>query len=166
MQLDFFNKEENLALNNKEENLTSNTTKKPSVYFDAHGAEYLAKSFFSYQKCEVFSAPESNIVDFCIKHNNKYIPIQVKSAICKKDKYEFYTRKVKFFFPKNGRRVRAYTHYLYKDVQLFVLVANDIKKIYVVKNKEQTFLSLKREDFFKFEDNKENFLNQIFSSLE
>jgi hypothetical protein len=161
MQLDFFNKEENTSLN---------TTKKSSHYFDSQGAELLAKSFFSYYKCEIFSAPESNLVDFLIKHNNKYIGIQVKSSSFRKDKnrYKFEIRRKNISFRKNGSTVlSSWKNYPYKDVQIFVLVANDIKKIYVVKNEEQkTCLSLKREDFFRFEDNKENFLNQIFSSLE
>lgn len=153
MQQDFFyNEEENLALN---------TTKKPSNYFDSQAAEFLAKSFFSYQKCEIFSAGEGNHVDFLIKHNNKYIGIQVKSSTFKKDrnKYQFQTC-------RNGRKTCNYSNYPYKDVQIFVLVANDLKKIYLAKNEEQTSLTLKREDFFRFEDNKENFLNQIFNSLE
>jgi hypothetical protein len=160
MQLDFFNKEENLSLN---------TTKKSSNYFDSQGAELLAKSFFSYYKCEIFSAPESNLVDFLIKHNNKYIGIQVKSSSFRKDKnrYKFEIRRKNISFRKNGSTVlSSWKNYPYKDVQIFVLVANDIKKIYVVKNEEQKCLSLKREDFFRFEDNKENFLNQIFKSLE
>jgi hypothetical protein len=160
MQLDFFNKEENTSLN---------TTKKSSHYFDSQGAELLAKSFFSYYKCEIFSAPESNLVDFLIKHNNKYIGIQVKSSSFRKDKnrYKFEIRRKNISFRKNGSTVlSSWKNYPYKDVQIFVLVANDIKKIYVVKNEEQKCLSLKREDFFRFEDNKENFLNQIFKSLE
>ena len=98
-----------------------------------------------------------NLVDFSIKHNDKYIGIQVKSSILRKDinRYKFRTS-----------RSYSYTYYPYKDVQIFALVASDIRRIYLVKNEEQKYLSLRKEDFFRFEDNKENFLNQIFSSLE
>ena len=65
VQNDFFNNEEDLVLD---------LTKKQNNYFSSQGAELLAKSFFSYYKCEVFSAPESNLVDFLIKHkhNSKF----------------------------------------------------------------------------------------------
>tara|TARA_R100000734_G_C3230444_1_gene38656 strand:- start:35 stop:535 length:501 start_codon:yes stop_codon:yes gene_type:complete len=161
VQNDFFNNEEDLVLD---------LTKKQNNYFDSQGAELLAKSFFSYYKCEVFSAPESNLVDFLIKHNDKYIGIQVKSSSYRKKEnvYKFETRRKNISYRTNGSKVLSgWKNYPYKDVQIFVFVANDIRKIYLEINDEsKKTLRLKREDFLKFEENEEYFIKQIMSSLD
>ena len=56
------------------------------TYHDRDGAEFLAKSFFSYFAFDVFSAPESNVIDFAIRKNGKFYTVQVKGSSFRKDK--------------------------------------------------------------------------------
>lgn len=140
------------------------------TYHDRDGAEFLAKSFFSYFAFDVFSAPESNVIDFAIRKNGKFYTVQVKGSSFRKDKevYQYETRRKNISYRSNGDRVLSqWQEYPFEDVQIFAFVANDIKKIVLqINNEDKTTARLIREDFFHFENNQEFLTNQIIKCID
>ena len=161
IQNDFFNNEECYIEDSNDAYYT---------YHDRDGAEFLAKSFFSYFKCDVFSAPESNVIDFAIRKNRKFYTVQVKGSSFRKDKevYQYETKRKNISYKSNGDRVLSqWQEYPFEDVQIFAFVANDIKKIVLqINNEYKTTLRLKREDFLHFENNQEFLTNQIIKCID
>jgi len=137
-------------------------------YCISQGAEYLAMSYFSYKGCEIFAAPESNTIDFVAKINDKYIGIQVKSASLRlRDGiYTYETRKRNKHQTKQRTVLGKWNGYSYKDVQIFIFVANDIKKIYLMINDEKAkHIRLSLQDFINFEKNYEYNFDQIIQKV-
>jgi len=161
IQNDFFNNEEFYIEDSNDRYYT---------YHDRDGAEFLAKSFFSYLGFDVFSAPESNVIDFIIRKNKKCFGVQVKGSAFRKDKnvYQYEKRRKNMSYRSNGDRVLSvWQNYPSEDVQIFAFVANDIKKIILqINNGDKHTERLSREDFFNFENNQEYLTNQIIKSLD
>ena len=155
---------------NNEECYLTNTIDKYNNYHDRDGAEFLAKSFFSYFEFDVFSAPESNVIDFLARKNKKCYGVQVKGSSLRKDKkfYQFEKRRRNISYKANEERVLSqWQNYPFEDVQIFAFVANDIKKVFLqINNGDKHTERLASEDFFDFENNQEYLINQIIKSLD
>ena len=161
IQNDFFNNKECYVIESND---------KYNNYHNRDGAEFLAKSFFSYLKYDVFSAPESNVIDFAIRKNKKFYTVQVKGSSFRKDKevYEYEKRRKNISYKSNGDRVLSnWQEYAFEDIQIFAFVANDIQKILLQFNDtKKNTQRLTRQDFIDFEKNKEFLTNQIIKCID
>lgn len=159
-QTDFFKEENDFEQHYDNKNFNH--------YCMSQGAEYLAMSYFSYKGCEIFAAPESNTIDFVAKINDKYIGIQVKSASPRERDgiYPYELKKRNKSLIKNKTVLGKWNGYKYKDVQIFILVANDLKKIYIQKNDEKILhVRLSSQDFLNFEKNFDYYFDQIIKRV-